>query len=77
MTLYEYLSLPDPLQDDTIFQEGTLIEVVVERKSRFLLYALDKFFVEIEYCSDENKIINKRAFVGGELLDKYSNLDSL
>ncbi len=77
MTLYEFSRLSEQIQYDTIFKEGIILDVRVDQQGRFLLYALDKFFVEVEYSNKLNKIINKRTFKEGELLDKYSNFTSL
>ncbi len=46
----------------------------LEGNKRFVLYVIDLFFVEVEYDNTENRIINKRAFVSGEILDKYSGI---
>lgn len=72
ITLYEYLALPDQEQYNVVFNVGTYIDMIPENGTRFVLYAIDLFFVEIDYNNLDNKIINKRSFVSGELLDKYS-----
>jgi len=72
ITLYEFLVLPDQEQYDIIFNIGEFLDVSLEENKRFVLYAVDLFFVEVEYNSIENRIVNKRAFVSGEILDKYS-----
>lgn len=43
-------------------------------EKRFALYAIDMFFVEIEYDRINNKIIGLRSFKTDEILDKYSDL---
>lgn len=73
ITLYEFLAFSDQEQYDLIFTQGDCIDLRIEGKRKFILYAVDLFFVEVEYDNDRNKIINKRAFVSGEILDKYSN----
>ena len=75
ITLYEFLALPDREQYDIIFTTGDYLEIRIEESRRFVLYAVDRFFVDVEYDSKENKVINKRAFVAGELLDKYSSIN--
>lgn len=42
----------------------------------FNLYAVDKFFVEVCYNSEQNKVVNIKSFRGGYLLDRYSNIDN-
>jgi len=72
ITLYEFLALSDQEQYDIIFTQGDCIDLRIEKKMKFLLYAVDLFFVEVEYENVRNKIINNRAFVSGGILDKYS-----
>lgn len=70
-TQYEFLALPELEQYDVILTIGEFLEIRIEENKIFILYAVDRFFVEVEYDNLENKIINKRAFVFGEILDKY------
>ncbi|MCX2680646.1 hypothetical protein OOZ15_11895 [Galbibacter sp. EGI 63066] len=49
----------------------------LEGTTRYALYAVNKFFVEVEYNTITNKIVNKVSFKTGDKLDRYSNLDSL
>lgn len=45
---------------------------------RFALYAINKFFVEVDYDILNTCIVNKVCFKSGEKLDRYSNfLDDL
>ena len=74
ITLYEFLALPDQEQYNIVFNTGEYLDIRIEESRRFVLYAVDLFFVEVEYNSEDNKIVNKRAFVQGEILDKYSGL---
>ncbi len=69
ITLYKFLALSEQEQYDIIFTRGEFLEISLEGNKRFVLYAIDLFFVEVEYNSNENKIINKKAFVSGEILD--------
>ncbi|MCR8668242.1 hypothetical protein NO995_11145 [Aestuariibaculum sp. M13] len=74
MTLYEFNRLSEQDKYDVTFNEGTFVDYKVEAVIRFALYAIDMFFVEIEYNRVDNKILGLRSFKTGELLDKYSNL---
>ena len=73
ISLYEFRNLPDQEQEKLIFNKGTFIDFKFNGKSRFALYAVDLFFVELEYDAKSNELTHKRAFIGGELLDKYSS----
>ena len=41
---------------------------------KFALYAVSMFWVEVTYDAKDNKITGIKSFVGGETLDKYSNV---
>ncbi len=72
MTLEAFNSLSDFDQYDIIYNEGTFIDAIIEGSDRYVLYAVDTFFVELYYKSLPNKVVGKRAFVEGKLLDKYT-----
>lgn len=74
LTLYEFKLLPNHDQYDLVFTKGEFITNREEGGSRFALYALYRFFVEIMYDSTNNKIVGKRSFVSGEILDSYSDI---
>ena len=40
----------------------------------FSLYALDKFFVEVEWNDETDEIVGKGEFKCGGSLDRYSNV---
>ncbi|WP_034894550.1 hypothetical protein [Gillisia sp. Hel_I_29] len=73
-SLYEFKLLADHDQFDLIFKEGIFLTYRLKLNSRFTLYALYRFFVEIEYDVKSNKIVNKVSLISGEKLDLYSNL---
>ena len=75
MTLYEFNSLSVHDKYDHVFTKGLFIDYRLDVERRFALYALDMFFVEIQYDRINNKIIRLRSFKTGELLDKYSDLN--
>ena len=73
-SLYEFKLLADHDQFALVFKEGIFLTYSLKLNSRFALYALYRFFVEIEYDVKSNKIVNKVSFISGEKLDIYSNL---
>lgn len=77
MTLYDYNKLPDDDKFSTVFSEGQFLNHLVKGTKSYSLYALGKFFVEIEYKISENKIIGQRSFKTGSLLDKHTRLNKL
>lgn len=72
LSLYDFKLLPDIKQYDLVFTEGTFIDAIIEENTRYALYAVDLFFVEIEYDVARNKIVGKTSFVTGEKLNRYS-----
>jgi len=59
---------------ETINQIGIYLDTYEYKKERYLLYSIDRFFVEVVYDVSQNKIIELNSFKTGYLLDKYSNL---
>ncbi|PKO99280.1 MAG: hypothetical protein CVU13_05840 [Bacteroidetes bacterium HGW-Bacteroidetes-8] len=57
----------------TVVNKETFLDNYVTKNIRLNCYAIDKFFVELVYCSKENKIIEVRSFDSGADLDKYLN----
>ena len=43
-------------------------------KTKFALYAVSMFWVEVTYDAKDNRITGINSFVGSETLDKYSNV---
>jgi hypothetical protein len=75
MTLYEFLLLAEPQQyDEVLNKSGIYLDNHINGNHRYNLYAIDKFFVEVEYNNTENKIVGLRSFKTGSILDWYSNL---
>lgn len=77
MTLYEFKLLPEEEQYRILFNEGDFITYKLETNSIFALYALDRFFVEVEYNTKSNRIVKVVSFVMGEKLDLYSGVKIL
>jgi hypothetical protein len=71
MELYEYKLKSTDEQWNELWNKGTHIDNRIYLDSKFSLYALHMFFVEVE-LSKTDKIIAKIEFNTGELLDKYS-----
>jgi len=51
---------------------GAIIYSVTSEGFKMDLYAIDKFYVEVQYDSKSNKIIGLKSFKHGHLMDKYS-----
>lgn len=70
--LFQFKLLPNHDQHDLVFTKEEFITSREELGKRFVLYAVYRFFVEIEYDIKNNKIVGKSRFVTEDLLDKYS-----
>jgi len=46
--------------------------MVIEGNSKFVLCAIEKFFVEVEWNIETDEIVDKGAFKCGDTLDRYS-----
>jgi hypothetical protein len=76
--LYEFIILPEPQQYYEVLTQSVIyLDNHLDGSQRFNLYAVDKFFIEIEYCTIENNIIRLQCFKTGYLLDKYSHLGEI
>jgi hypothetical protein len=74
MTLYEFNQLDKQLQyDEVVNCKCVYLDNFINGSQRFSLYAIDKFFIEIEYNSTANKIVGLKIFKTGDLLDRYSH----
>ena len=51
---------------------GQFLDNFISPAGSFNLYAVDRFFVEVQYSPIANKIVAVRSFIEGDLLDKYS-----
>lgn len=71
MKLYDFLSLPDNLQFQAVWDLGIHIETVIQEKEACQLYVINDFYVEITYDIINNIIVDKLPFKGGLRLDKY------
>ena len=74
MTLYEYKMLSKDDQWDTVFSKGKFLDLVIEGNSKFVLYAIGKFFVEVEWNIETDQIVDKGVFKCGHNLDRYGNV---
>jgi hypothetical protein len=74
MTLYEFNLLTEPQQyDEVLNKSGIHLDNHINGSQRFNLYAIDRFFVEVKYNNEENKIVGLRSFKTGSQLDQYGN----
>jgi hypothetical protein len=74
MGIYDFNILSDHYKYDIAFTKGKFVDTVTKGKIKYALYAVSMFWVEVTYNAKDNKIKGIKSFVGGETLDKYSNV---
>lgn len=74
MNLYEYKMLSEDNQWNTVFSIGRFLDIVIEGNSKFVLYAIDKFFVEVKWNIENDEIVGKGEFKSGAPRNRYSNV---
>jgi hypothetical protein len=77
MKLYKFNLLDINNQMETVNQLGVYLDNHITKNEKFNLYAINMFFVEVCYNLLENKISGIKSFKSGNLLNRYSNIDSL
>ena len=70
MGISDFNILSEHDQYDTVFSKGKFLDIVIEDNSKYVLYAIDKFFVEVEWNIENDNIIGKGEFKCGETLDR-------
>lgn len=71
MKLYDFTLLPEDEQYNTVWNIGTHVDTHINKNIAINLYVINDFFVEVYYDIKANKILYKKTFKQGELLDKY------
>ena len=71
MTIYDYLALSDEDQVAELWRNGKHIDNYKAIDCKFVLYALNKLFVELELCVLTDKILGKHSYKHGARMDKY------
>lgn len=74
MGLYEYTILSEEKQWEILWEKGEFITNLKMIDASFSLYAIDKFFIEVEWNDETDEIVGKGAFKCGDNLDRYSNV---
>ena len=73
MKLYEFCRLTEVEQFNTVWNIGKLVDQYINDNIAINLYAINDFYCEVYYDMNTNKILYKKHFKQGELLDKYLN----
>lgn len=73
MKLYEFLGLSEVTQYNAVWSLGVHVDSFIKDNIAINLYVINNFYCEVYYDMKTNKILNKKTFKQGELLDKYLN----
>ena len=73
MKLYEFSRLIEEEQYNVVWDIGILVDQYFKEGVVINLYAINDFYCEVYYDMNTNKILYKKHFKQGELLDKYLN----
>jgi len=71
MKLYEFSILTEEEQYNIVWSLGSHVDTHINNNIAINLYVINDFYVEVYYNSVSNKILYKKHFKQGELLDKY------
>ncbi|MFD2726267.1 hypothetical protein [Hyunsoonleella rubra] len=71
MTLEEFNTLTHDKRLFAVVDKGFFLDNYLTQQTRINLYSLDRFYVELVYGIDADKIIKVRSFKSGIDLDKY------
>lgn len=71
MTLYEFKSLKEQDQINTVWQRGVHISNRSEKEYKVLLYQIDGFYTEVYYNASTNKIEKLKSFSSTIPLEPY------
>ncbi len=72
MGIYEFNILPEEEQWNTLWDKGKFVTNLKLIDKSYSLYAIDKFFVEVELDPMTDKILSKKVFKHGHCMEKYS-----
>ncbi|MAU15608.1 MAG: hypothetical protein CMH46_08730 [Muricauda sp.] len=71
MGIYEFLMLSNEEQWDVLWDKGVYLTSFKSIDCSYRLYAIDKFYVELEMCTIHDTVLGMGVFVEGKKLEKY------
>lgn len=74
MKMNDFDILTEDRQFDLVRRYGTLLHRIKYPGVKTSLYDLERFFVEISYETETNRVIGIESFVDGLLLSRYSRM---
>lgn len=77
ISIISFNNLTPNEQYDLVFTKGDFLNYYLKGENRYAIYSLFRFFVEVEFNTVRNKIMNLVAFEDGRLLERYWILTEL
>ena len=71
MRIDKFLELSEEGQFKLIWKDGIHIDTIIKTNSKLILYSMYKFYVQLTYDREHNKIIHKEVSKGDKLLDPF------
>ncbi|PKV50877.1 hypothetical protein ATE84_2945 [Aquimarina sp. MAR_2010_214] len=71
MTLEAFNLLPESNQYKVVFSQGTFVDSFMEDQERYILFAIERFYVEIHFTGYSDDVVYIKAFRTSHLLNKY------
>ncbi len=71
MNLYQFNMLNTDEKLKSVWKYGAFIDNYITDSERTNLYGINKFYVDVVYDPDTNKIVEVRSFKKGKCLEKY------
>jgi hypothetical protein len=71
MRIYDYLALSKEEQWETLWDDAVYLASFKSIDCCFQLYAMDRFFIELELCPIQESVLSMGVFVHGGKMDKY------
>lgn len=71
MTMYEYFMLKEHDQVMVLADKGEYVATYDNGGTKFVLYSLSTFFLELEQDKTTQKLVGRQIFQSGAQLEKY------
>lgn len=73
--MYDYMLMDSNKQALHLLHSGEIVSRLIKDNKLYVLYALGKFFVELQYKGNPKIIYQRKLFQSGKELDKYVSLE--
>jgi hypothetical protein len=71
MSLYQFILLDEMEQAEILWEHGVMIANREEEETKYILYQLDKFYIEVQYHKEQNLLKGLTPFENMNRLSPY------